>query len=369
MNKKLRQSKRSIYMGNPLKKNLKLAKRLIDQGNSQEALLPLKRLLEDQPDDPRNHLLLANTLSELGRYDEAEMHYGKALKAKPERVAFHAFYGLCLLDEGKIEAAEKAIAKAVKLAPENALSQMISGLIHLDRGRLAKACAKIDHFGEAGDQAFASRLLAAIESRPEMADLYHPRWSDSDKQKAVPELPPDSDLKYNPDKPTPLKSRRAYHAALSLRNEGRIGPALTKLYAVLESVPREPETLLAIAETFFLIGRNDQAKEALRRLPEEVKNESAARSLSGLILFAEGEKGLAGPLIAEAVKRDVEIAANDEIIDLAADSLTYYYAGKLALDRGDRLAARRYFWKIPPLDPLLINDRWEQFKTVNSYKP
>ena len=353
-------------MGYSTRKMLREANRLMRMGDPAGAVPPLTDLISARTDDPRNRLLLANVLSDLGRFEEAEQQYRMALSADKDNPAFLSFYGRSLLDQRKWDEASKAVDQALVLAPDNVLAHLLRGLLLLETGRLEEAAAEVDAFGEPDDAAFAARLLIYLESRPALPEPHHPRFPDKKKAETI--LPfPALGERGSGTKPlgrwTAFRLRRSFHAAAALRRDFHFGSALKQLYRVLEVLPDEADTLLEVAEIYYLLRCWEDALAALDRIPREDQESPEARGLRGLILYAKGEKKQAAPLIVSLLDKNREMNATDEPIDLASFSMAYYYAGRIALAEGDRLAARRRFERIPPLDPFLVSDRWEAFKT------
>ena len=317
--------------------------------------------------DPRDNLLRANELAAAGRFDEAEREYLMALAARPDNPAFHLFHGRALLDQGRIDEAVARFDRALALSPANDLAHALRGLALLERGDRAGIEA-VDRHGDPGDPAFAARLLLFLESR--LPELYHPPVPDTAITEDVP-VPAKADPR-PPAKPGAWRSfllRRTFHRALARRRDYRLADALAGLFRVLEAFPDDADALVEAAEVYYLLRRWDDALRLLDRIGTDDRDRPEAKALRGLVLYASGKRAEAEPLVLAAIGGTVNVQATDEAIDLAPFSMAFYYAGRIALAKGDRVGARTRFAKLPELDPELVSARWEEWKTLTVALP
>jgi tetratricopeptide (TPR) repeat protein len=347
-------------MPGPTRRSLSRAARLLADAEPARAAEALGERAARSA-DPRDRLLLAVALADAGRFAQAEPHFDAALRARPDGPAVLYFHGRALFDQGRPDEALARFDRVLAFAPANDAARALRGLALLERGDGAGTPA-IDAHGDPGDPAFASRLLVFVEQR--LKGLYHPAVADA-SVRDVPSPPPaPASASAKGEGPGGWRAfvlRRAFHRALQDRRDERFAAALAGLFRVLEGFRGDPDVLVEIAETYFLLRRWDDALAVLDRVPAEPPN-AEARALRGLVLYASGRAAEAEPLVLDAIGAKVEIQATDEAIDLAPASLALYYAGRIALAAGDRTAARLRFAKLSLLDPTPVNARWEEWK-------
>ena len=335
------------------------------EGDPAAAVKHLAAARDASPDDPRNALLLADGLSEVGRYDEAEPLFREVIDARPHLAAGHALYARSLYDQGRLDDAMDRTRAALAIEKDHALARVVRGLALVARGIRYAGAEELDAVGSADDPDLAGRLLLAIESSGKLDGFYHPPIPEDAEVGSIPPPPIETGEttgEPEPDRWEEFTLRRAFYAGLALRREYRMGDALRKWHAVLRAVPGEPDALVEMAATYYLVGDFAAALATLSRLAENTEADADARAVRGLALYASGRTDEARPLVLEAIGEAVDVEATDEPVDLAAAGMAFYYAGLIALADGDRVLARQRFARVPALDPLCVHTRWEAFK-------
>lgn len=131
-----------------LKKNIKLKRqdeflRLLQAGRLVQARDLGKRLLVEQPRQPRLLAMLGSIHGRLGAFVEAEHCYRTLVTLEPRVHMHHCYLGLALVMQGRLPEAVPVFAHMLKLCPDFAEGHMQMGCLLRDLGRHEVAC---EHF-------------------------------------------------------------------------------------------------------------------------------------------------------------------------------------------------------------------------------
>jgi tetratricopeptide (TPR) repeat protein len=136
---------------------LELSELLLAHGSCETAIAHLKRLISQNPDDPRGYVGLAEALYQQRDFDDAQYYLDRALDLEPRHIR-----GLIL--RGKIDEARGQRARALEdyyrvlgFEPDNTEAKMLIAALHLQQGEGQLAAPLLRSIIDSGDPAAGRR--------------------------------------------------------------------------------------------------------------------------------------------------------------------------------------------------------------------
>ena len=148
------------------------AENLLANGEFDKASKVYKKLLKEQPNDPKVHFGMAESivLNPQGDIEKAIEHYSTAVKGDPENPMYHALFGKFLCDIGRFNDAEREYRAAAQTDTEN----MSDYMMELASSYIRIAPVVMEKFMNAETELIIKRkalgwALEALEISPEDA--------------------------------------------------------------------------------------------------------------------------------------------------------------------------------------------------------
>jgi tetratricopeptide (TPR) repeat protein len=306
----------------------------LDPRLASAAVRALERATEDAPSCVELVEALGALQLRLGRARDAELKMSAAIAAAPERVRPYALLSQALRAQGSLDGA----LAALQAAPESAASDP---MFSVERGMLLSARGNLDGAALAWREALvrdpvhpaAFCGLAALALRLRDQALSEPLV---DAALAAPVVSADV-------------LRRAIQLALAIEARGlpRASRVARLCVRLLERVPDEAVTALALAQAHVELGELPQARARLRQV-EKVAPESSAAAEAQVVRFSIDDPSAHAEL--QSVLRAAHVASTGDLGEVAArgrhlamayGSWSGWFAAAVADRRRERWTAAR----------------------------
>lgn len=298
-----------LNIGNPAAIEMPRLSMEVQEPTVEALVAELERRLEEQPDDFEGWAAIAQAYASLGRYDAAVAANQRAIALDPSNANVHASLGeaLAMNAGGTITAdAKAALDKALELDPKNPRGRFYLGLQLYQADEKERALQEWDSLlaDSAGDEAFLPGLrsqIAGVRAELGLAD---------------------------PDGPSAVPDAQMIEGMV----EG--------LAARLEENPDDVEGWQMLARSYTVLGRDDEAREAYKKLaslqPENLQAQIdyAAARMNDVLKRQVAIDG-------ETVQLLTAIYEADPTVPMAL-----LYLGAAAQQRGDLSDAEAYWKKL-----------------------
>lgn len=159
------------------KQLIKQADKLIKRGSLEEAEKILRRVMEQNPGEPKAKVKLAFVLLKQRRLLDAYSLAFEVAKAEPKNSYAFAVLGMIMLDNGNFKEAEIALVNALQINKKEALAWMGLGLLDFYQNRIFQSIDNLrtaDYLdGNEPDYIFAlAQVSARAEEYNQAADAY-----------------------------------------------------------------------------------------------------------------------------------------------------------------------------------------------------
>jgi Flp pilus assembly protein TadD len=263
-------------------------------GNAEKAIAAFQRALDRDPRSAAARRELGGALAKLGRFEEAEAAFRKAIELRPDDWATYSYFGGFLVGRGRAAEADPLYRKGLEIAPQNArLWAGLGGALYY-RSQTADA------------KAAWARSIALFPAPSVISNLATIQF---DEQRFA-------DAARTLERATQLGTRdyrvwRNYAAALYWApGEREKAPAAYRRAAELAEAerkidPRNPLTLVALADCYAMLGEKSRARdlvsEGLRAGPVDGPLAQIAAGVYEVI----GDRGEALRWLSEALRNGV----------------------------------------------------------------
>jgi tetratricopeptide (TPR) repeat protein len=247
---------------------------LVKESKYDEAEKLLAALQADHADDAALLLLRGELLLALGRPEEARTVLEHGAAVDPERPRMHFQLGTALASTGQRKPALEAFAKELEINQDEA----VRTLAHLNRSLLLE---KERRWIEA-----AAELEAVLVIQPSRGEIYGDLAAlylqAGRTEKAVSTLERGAGEGFS-------SSAHYYSLGARLYSDSRYEDAIAMFEKALEIDPMLAQAERSLAAALEKMGRDEEAKEHLRRYLEMSPNAPDAEALSDRVHSSEGE--------------------------------------------------------------------------------